>query len=78
MIINPLILKNVNMKKKTQYLIGVILAIVMSVFGAGLFMYAYPCTRVNGVILVIYSFTTACVALLFYEQYTIEKKEDKK
>jgi TM2 domain-containing membrane protein YozV len=65
------------MKKKTMYLIGTILSIIMSIFGTGLFVYHYPCSKINGILLFIYSFTTACVAVLFYDQYITEKRYEK-
>jgi heme/copper-type cytochrome/quinol oxidase subunit 4 len=65
------------MKKKNKYLLGMILSIIMSIFGGWLFMYALPCNRINTVLLCMYSFTTAAVAMMFYEQHIIEKKYEK-
>lgn len=64
------------MKRKNMYLLGTIISIIMSIFGAALFIYAYPCTRINGMLMFIYSFTTACVAVLFYDNYLNEKKNE--
>lgn len=66
------------MKKKNKYLLGMVISIIMSIFGAGLFVYHYPCSKVNSIFLFIYSFTTACVAVMFWEQYAIEKKYEKR
>ena len=66
------------MKKKNKYLLGMILSIIMSIFGGAFFMYSLPCNRINSVLLCMYSFTTAAVAMLFYEQYVMEKKYEKR
>ena len=60
-----------------MYLLGTIISIIMSIFGGALFMYALPCNRINTVLLCMYSFTTAAVAMMFYEQYMMEKKYEK-
>lgn len=65
------------MKKKNTYLLGTIISIIMSIFGAGLFIYAFPCTRMNAMLLFIYFFTTAVISVLFMDQYLVEKANDK-
>jgi hypothetical protein len=66
------------MKKKNKYLLGMVISIIMSIFGGAFFMYSLPCNRINSVLLCMYSFTTAAVAMMFYEQYVMEKKYEKR
>jgi hypothetical protein len=66
------------MKKKNKYLLGMVVSIIMSIFGGAFFMYSLPCNRINSVLLCMYSFTTAAVAMLFFEQYVMEKKYEKR
>ena len=66
------------MKKKNFYLLGMVVSIIMCIFGTGIYIYLFPCTRITGTLLFIYSFTTACVAVMFYEQYMTQKAYEKR
>lgn len=57
------------MKKKTAYLLGSILAIVLFFVGAYVFISKFDCTKISAMILCMYSFFMAVTSMALFDQH---------
>ena len=64
------------MKKKIAYLLGSILAVVLSFLGAYIFISAFDCTKVTAMMLCMYSFIMAVISILCFDKYLQVSEEN--